>query len=128
LNAAAHGFTSWNKGETSIGWEVRPELGMRLRSTVTRRDKEPFDLDYWVNLETTPCYFGGKRWWFKCPNNRCGRRCRILYNAPGSDYFLCRICQNLTYRSQQEGPNLFKVMMRKYLLAEYLNAMRKAGR
>jgi hypothetical protein len=26
-----------------------------------------------------------------------------LYQAPGSGYFLCRICQNLTYRSQQEG-------------------------
>ena len=103
FDTAAHGYTTWNKGETSIGWEVCPPYRLRLHYTVTKRDGERTDYDYYVDLDTTPCHFGGKRSWFLCPNTTCGRRCRILYLAPGSPYFACRICLNLTYRSQQEG-------------------------
>ncbi|MCA9947859.1 MAG: hypothetical protein KC449_30465, partial [Anaerolineales bacterium] len=53
------------------------------------------------------CNFGGHRYWFICPltaNGRyCGRRVGKLYLAPGSRYFACRHCQNLTYRSSQES-------------------------
>jgi hypothetical protein len=106
LDRAGSGYTAWrgNLGsETTIGWEVCPPHRLRLYYSVTKRDRNKVDYDYWVDLDTTPCYYGNKRWWFICPNTNCRRRCRILYMAPGSDYFLCRICQNLTYRSQQEG-------------------------
>lgn len=106
LEHAGSGYTTWerNFGRTSsISWEVRPPYRMRLYYTITKYDGRKIDYDYWVDLDTTPCYYGSKRWWFLCPNTNCGRRCRILYQAPRSDYFLCRICQNLTYRSQQEG-------------------------
>ena len=122
------GFTSWNKGNAWIGWEIRPERGMRLYYTAQKRGREPVNLSYWVALESTPCHFGGKRWWFICPNNNCRRRCRILYLISPSDYFLCRKCQNLTYRSQQEGPDPFKKMMRQCYLEAQLKAMHRGGR
>ena len=53
-----------------------------------------------VSLEWTPCNFGGKRPWFVCPGDRCGRRVAILY-GPGK-YFLCRHCSDLRYESQRE--------------------------
>ena len=106
LERAGCGQTIW-KGNldrnATIGWQVRPPYRLRLCYTITKRDGKKIDCDYWVALDTTPCYYGGKRWWFICPNTNCGRRCRILYQVRGSDYFLCRTCQNLTYRSQQEG-------------------------
>ncbi len=53
-----------------------------------------------VPLEWTPCNFGGKRLWFRCPGVGCGRRVAILY-GPGR-YFLCRHCHGLSYESQRE--------------------------
>jgi hypothetical protein len=106
LESARIGRTVWNGSfncTASIGWEVRPPYRLRIYYSITRFDGRKIDYDYWVDLDSTPCYYGGKRWWFICPNTKCHRRCRVLYMAPGSDYFLCRTCQNLTYRSQQEG-------------------------
>src|SRR5687768_16736718 len=36
-------------------------------------------MNYKVQMVSTPCRYGGKRWWFICPNTRCGRRNSILY-------------------------------------------------
>lgn len=57
-------------------------------------------------FEWTDCNFGGQRPWFKCP--MCRERCRFLY-ARGGRYegFACRICQNLSYISQQQGNSYF---------------------
>lgn len=67
-------------------------------------DKE--ELDYKVQLVTTPCNLGGLRYWFVCPlvvNDRpCGKRVGKLYLPPGGKYFGCRSCYNLTYQSQKE--------------------------
>ena len=54
---------------------------------------------YLVSLEKTNCHFGGSRYWFRCPDNRCGRRVAILY---GAKYFVCRKCLHLGYASQRE--------------------------
>jgi hypothetical protein len=51
--------------------------------------KEPIQLDW------TPCYYGGRRPWLLCPGRCCGRRVAVLYGA--SRYFLCRHCYQLTY-------------------------------
>jgi len=131
LETPAQGFSTWHSGrvETArIGLEVCPPYRLSLHYTVTKRDERKTDFDYYVDLDTTPCHFGGKRWWFLCPNTTCGRRCRILYLAPGSPYFACRLCLNLTYRSQQEGPDPFKKMMRQCYLEAQLKAMRRGGR
>src|SRR4051794_22024053 len=41
-----------------------------------------------VPIITTPCHFGGKRFWFQC---RCGRRVGRLYIPPDQEAFGCRI-------------------------------------
>jgi hypothetical protein len=51
-----------------------------------------------VPITWTACHFGGRRPWFVCP--RCSRRVAILYSPGGP--FLCRLCRNLAYASQQE--------------------------
>ena len=98
---------SWSSSRgnhCSIRLDVYPPDRLRLRYTSTNRTtKEETNLDYNVYVESTPCNYGGQRWWFLCP--ACHRRCRVLYLAPGSVYFACRICHNLTYTSQQEGRN-----------------------
>lgn len=57
-------------------------------------------LDYPVRLQTTPCHYGGVRYWFTCPAVGCGRRVAILYL--GGKYFACRDCYQLAYQSQRE--------------------------
>jgi hypothetical protein len=78
---------------------------MRLIYEVGRWDKEPVDLV--VQLQTTPCFFGGQRWWFTCPLTKngqpCERRVAKLYLPPGGRYFGCRDCHELVYQSSQEG-------------------------
>lgn len=58
-----------------------------------------------IGLESTPCHFGGVRWWFTCPSpndNGCDYTRRgELYLPPGEDFFACRECHGLTYKSAQ---------------------------
>ena len=96
---------------SSIGYELSLKDGasyLRLHYTQTSGwTGEKTNVDYRVSIVTTPCHFGRHRYWFICPltaNGRyCGRRVGKLYLAPGSRYFACRHCQNLTYRSSQES-------------------------
>lgn len=71
-----------------------------------RNTGEKTELDYKVQLTWTPCYFGGRRWWFICPlivkGQHCGRRVGVLYLG-GGKYFGCRHCYNLTYESSKES-------------------------
>ncbi|MDO8649515.1 MAG: hypothetical protein Q7R81_07085 [Candidatus Peregrinibacteria bacterium] len=71
------------------------ELDYKTRSG----DEEWRPMDYRVRLESTPCRYGGKRWWFRCPVVRCNRRNSILYQS--GDYFVCRKCARLSYASQE---------------------------
>jgi hypothetical protein len=52
---------------------------------------------YSIELVSTPCFFGGKRYWFKCPS--CKKRVGVLYKR--FKYFSCRTCSHLVYQSQQ---------------------------
>ena len=106
------GITRWSRAggaESRIGWQVIPGRFLHLYYTITRADGQQRHLDYPVPLCTTPCYFGGRRWWFRCPE--CGRRCRILYLPPKQDRFACRTCHHLTYRSQQEKPSRLELLI-----------------
>jgi hypothetical protein len=80
---------------------------LRLLYTMTDRDTgKETHFDYKVQLEATPCHFGGVRWWFICPLTvngvRCGRRVGVLYRAPRADYYGCRHCYDLSYESRNE--------------------------
>ena len=95
--------STWGR-RTSIRVIIIPPDRIRLQYTITPSGQQQ-DLDHLVYLDSTPCNFGGKRWWFNCPY--CDRRCRILYQPPDSSYFLCRVCHVLTYTSQQEGKSSY---------------------
>ena len=105
------GSLTWSRnGEqtASIGISVSIESAthgtMRLNYTHTNRfSNEKTDLNYTVDLVSTPCNYGGARWWFFCPLSRggfsCNRRVGVLYLGK---YAGCRYCYNLTYTSCQD--------------------------
>lgn len=66
---------------------------------------EKKDFDYKVYLTTTPCHYGGIRYWFRCgitANGKyCGRRVGVIYK--NGDYFACRHCYDLTYSSKNQN-------------------------
>jgi hypothetical protein len=58
----------------SVGYEAhlgRESGRVRLKYVTTRWSGEQRESNYWIQLETTPQPFGGRRWWFVCP--RTGR-------------------------------------------------------
>jgi hypothetical protein len=59
-----------------------------------------------IDLTATRTSFGALRWWFNCPflknGDSCGRRVGKLYLPPGTTYFGCCHCHNLTYKSVRE--------------------------
>lgn len=82
----------------SDGENYYAELDYKTRS----RDTDEWRaINYRVALTFTTCRFGGRRWWFICPNTHCNRRNSILYQS--GDYFICRKCARLTYESQSYG-------------------------
>ncbi len=109
------GVITWtrnNWGEenkSSVGIEVSIKEGEKyLRIYYTQTDletQEKKDFDYKIPLTTTPCRYGGVRYWFVCPCYKngvyCGKRVAKLYK--NGDYFACRHCYNLTYESRNQN-------------------------
>jgi hypothetical protein len=93
---------SWNVGGRPAGdirvlaFADRVELHYRSRE----RGGEWQDVAEVVQLDWTPCNYGGRRVWFLCPD--CGRRVAVL--VAGGRLFLCRTCYGMAYDSQREGP------------------------
>ena len=95
----------------SIGIDVSVMDGdnyARFHYTITELSTgEKTKYDYKVTLTTTPCHFGGVRYWFICPLSKngvyCGRRVAKLYRAPNADYYGCRHCYNLSYESRNQA-------------------------
>jgi hypothetical protein len=102
---------SFGEQTASIGVAVSTLPGddyARFQYTSTdRHSGEKTEYDYKVSVTTTPCNFGGLRYWFVCPlytnGIYCGRRVGTLYLAPGGKYFGCRHCYNLSYESRNES-------------------------
>jgi hypothetical protein len=97
----------WSESKSSIGITAcvyGDDPYITLRYTHTSRDGEKSDLNYQVRVTDTPCFFGGKRYWFICPLVKdgvpCQRRVGVLYCA--GKYYGCRQCYDLAYHSQQE--------------------------
>jgi len=95
--------------KSSIGILVdTEELYAKVNYTSTDRNTdEKTNYDYKISLTTTPCNFGGVRYWFICPLSvngaYCGRRVGTLYLASGGNYFGCRHCYDLSYESRNES-------------------------
>ncbi len=101
--------SNWDGKKTSVGISsstTSDDKHIRIYYTQTDNDTgEEKDFDYKIPLVTTPCRYGGKRYWFKCPWYKnsvyCGRRVGVLYKD--GDYFACRHCYDLTYSSRKEN-------------------------
>jgi len=108
------GSVFWSRGERvthTINYRVLGEeipVAVRLNYIQTNRSSgEKNDFDYGIILTPTPLAWGGVRYWFVCPlvvnNLPCRRRVGCLYLPPKGQYFGCRDCYDLTYRSSQES-------------------------
>lgn len=106
-----YGIMTWTinnnpENKSSVGLESRiTNDDSYIRIYYTQTDNysgEKKDFDYKIPLTTTPCRYGGKRYWFICPMSRndmyCGKRVGTIYK--NGDYFACRHCYNLTYVSR----------------------------
>ena len=95
--------------KNSIGIAVDTEdLYAKVNYTTTDRSTgEKTDYDYKISLATTPCNYGGVRYWFICPLSvngvYCGRRTGTLHLVSGGNYFGCRHCYDLSYESRNES-------------------------
>jgi len=109
-----YGGIKWTYGmsgnESSIGFNV--SIGgdegdyIKLQYTHTSRGTdEKESMDYRVELASTPCNYGGKRYWFICPLTKngkyCGRRVGVLYSV--GKWFGCRKCGDIAYSAQMKG-------------------------
>ncbi len=82
-------------------------MGLRLNYEVSDRGSTTkHQMQYVVEVTSTRCRFGGRRFWLRCPLVRngvpCKRRVLQLYLPPGGRVFGCRKCHGLTYRICQE--------------------------
>ena len=105
------GIITWTSGfdgkKTKVGYSLNLvdnpcfELDYKIRSG---DDEEWTSIKHEYPLVSTPCNYGGKRWWFECSvYNKgfyCGKRVAKLYLGSGSNYFACRHCYNLSYASR----------------------------
>ena len=59
----------WSEHKDSVSIEVSTfEQHLRIYYTQTDRyTEEKKDFDYKIPLTTTPCHYGGSRYWFICP-------------------------------------------------------------
>lgn len=87
-------------GREVFSIQARSEAGRLILNYRTRsRAGEWRPMEYPVCLEWTSCNLGGRRPWFLCPANGCGRRVAVLF---GASIFACRHCQKLAYECQRE--------------------------
>jgi len=112
------GNIRWKRGindiDCSVGFSInRDNWGtssektyMKLQYTHTDSfSGQKNEMDYNISLVTTPCNYGGKRYWFVCPLCKkeycCRRRVGVLYSI--GKWFGCRHCGKIAYQSQFEG-------------------------
>lgn len=94
--------TYWTERRTgkqvgSMTTYTTPDYVRFIYATTHNWTGEKKDYDYYIEIDWTPCNYGGQRAWFICPE--CGDRAGKLYMKQG--LFLCRHCQRLNYYSQQ---------------------------
>ena len=100
-------------GRYDLQWKTNGEKIAAVRLTVTSyrtilvsyrltgcHDSLFQDVSIPVSLTSTPCYLGGERIWFLCPD--CNRRVGVLY--VDGHQVSCRHCLRLTYSCQREQP------------------------
>jgi len=96
----AFGWNWSRNGETVASIQMRTEAERVILDYRSRSNGGEWKaMEYPVHLEWTGCNLGGRRAWFICPAQGCGRRVAILY---GGSVFACRHCHKLNYQCQRE--------------------------
>lgn len=100
------GVLTWNDG-SSVSFALRYFKNRKYLHVCYKEHKSEGrtqEFEHVVVLTRTPCHIGGYRYWLTCPLMVEGKSCRnkvsILYKPPSKDYFGCRHCHGLIYRSQ----------------------------
>jgi len=107
LRQSGSALLSWQNSQGGSAGAVKVTIDLAANKctldyvTTNRFTGTKKQLNYPISLVTAPCYYGGLRYWFKCPG--CGER-RACLHSNGS-YFLCRRCHGLAYASQSESHN-----------------------
>lgn len=93
---------SWNRNGKEnglIGYTMKLDRMILNFRTQPNAHADWVSIEQTIYLEQTPCNFGGMRKWFVCP--KCYSRVAVL--AQRGNYFLCRKCNRLPYRSTLES-------------------------
>ena len=64
----------WSEGDRVATLELRVQCDSFV--LIFKPFSSDTTVEHWLDIETTPCQFGGRRPWFKCP--RCDRRVAVL--------------------------------------------------
>ena len=105
VNSGTFFQCSWmgESGEpkSSIGIQAgRDQLTLHYRYWTNKDEGQ--DVRELVPISWTPCHYGGRRPWFRCPGIldgvACNRRVAKIFLRGG--HFLCRHCHGLAYPSQ----------------------------
>ena len=92
---------TWRRGDTVTGSIniIAYEDHCVLHYRHLPPNRQPQAIEQVIAFDTTPCHYGGHRYWFLCPH--CDRRVAVLYGGL-EPLFLCRHCLNLTYECRNE--------------------------
>ena len=105
----AFGWHWTRNGEEVASIQMRTEVDRVILNYRSRSNGGEWRaMEHLVRMEWTGCNLGGRRAWFLCPAQGCGRRVAILF---GGSIFACRHCHNLAYACQREKPE-YKAMNR----------------
>jgi len=98
------GTLHWSQhGEqiASIRYQVR-NTTVVLSYQTRDGDDQPLPVEITVLLESIPCRYGGRRYYWLCP--RCARRREVLMLGWGGRGWACRRCLQLRYACQGLRP------------------------
>ena len=94
-------------GSVSIAVDV-DRLLVSLCYSVSIYSHEPESITCQIPLTESKPHFGGVRYWFYCPLSGCqSGKVAKLYLPPNGNYFGCRKCYGLQYRSSRRSGSLF---------------------
>ncbi len=73
---------------------------VRLEYRFDHRSRDTGNQTQFIQITSSPCRFGGKRWWWICP--RTGQRVAMLFLPNGGIQFWSREAYGLGYQSTRE--------------------------
>jgi hypothetical protein len=98
MSAVSYGPIQNQHGSYFLNIFIPEEEWVELRYVIRNEEGKVESIQNRVYLTSTPCHYGGVRYWFECPD--CGERAGVLYRQYRTLHFTCRKCLNLTYHSR----------------------------